>query len=152
MKKTLTTVSLAIVLGFAILFAGCTILNEYVATDTGALVVKKAGKIAGIAIGFEKPEDIENIIEYCDKLLLEKDISLKQAALEEGYAFLYDRYGTNPMTTMLISEATEIIGIVLEGNELNFLEGYDFTAMDMFVEAFRNGLSLATPKYKKLVR
>ncbi len=135
-----------------LLFMGCSILNEYVATDNGALVVKKAGKIAGIAIGFEKPEDIENIIEYCDKLLLEKDISLKQAALEEGYAFLYDRYGNNPMTTMLISEATEIIGIVLEGKELNFLEDYDFTAMDMFVEAFRNGLALATPKYKKLVR
>jgi len=137
-----------------VLFAGCAMLNEYVATDNGALVVKKAGRIAGIAIGFEKPEDIDKIIEYCDKLLLEKDTNLKEIALKKAYAFLYERYANTALTAALMAEVTDIIGIALNGVELNFLEGYDFTAMDMFVEAFRNGLVIASPKYKnkKLVR
>ncbi|MFA9409363.1 MAG: hypothetical protein ACERKJ_11110 [Candidatus Dadabacteria bacterium] len=141
-----------LILSLCVLFVGCAILNEYVGTDSGALVVKKAGRIAGIAIGFEKPEDINKIIEYCDKLLLEKDIDLKEVALQKAYAYLYERYATTALTAALMAEVTDIIGIVLDGAELNFLENYDFTAMDMFVEALRNGLAIASPKYKKLVR
>ena len=143
---------LQILIAVVFLFTGCTILNEYIATDTGAFVVKKAGKMAGIAVGFEKTEDINKIIEYCDKLLLEKDESLKKTALEYAYTYIYDRYGQNLQTALLMSEATELIGIVLKNDKLSFLDNYDFAAMDMFVLAFRDGLSLATPKHKKLVR
>jgi len=143
---------LPILMAVVFLFVGCTVLNEYIATDTGALVIKKAGKIAGIAVGFEKVEDIDKIIEYCDALLLEKDESLKKAALEYAYAYIYDRYGQNLQTALLMSEATDLIGIVLKDEKLSFLDNYNFEAMDMFVLAFRDGLSLATPRYKKLVR
>jgi len=136
----------------AFLFTGCKVLNEYVATDTGAAVIKKAGKIAGIAVGFERVEDIDKIIERCDSLLEEKNEGFKKAALEMAYAYIYDRYGQNLQTALLMSEATDLIGIVLKGNKLSFTDIYDFTAMDMFIVAFRDGLSLATPRHTKFIR
>ena len=123
-------------------FIGCAAINEYVATDTGTLVVKKGGKIAGIAVGFEKPGDIEKIESYCNYLLEEKDEGLKKAALETAYKYIYYRYGKNVKTAIIMSEVSDIIGIVIKDDTLSFLDGYDFTAMDMFVTAFRDGLIL----------
>ena len=123
-------------------FMGCQATNQYLQTDIGALIVKKAGKIAGIAVGFEKPQDIKKIEKYCNYLLEEKDEGLKKAALESAYKFIYKRYGKNVKTALLMSEATDIIGLVIKDETLSFTENYNLEAMDMFVKAFRDGLLL----------
>ena len=151
MRRTLTTISLAIVLGLTILFTGC-IFDEWLLTPTGEAVIKKAGKIAGLVTGFENVAKINEMIEKCDTLLLEKDEALKEAAIQTAYKYVYARYGHNVQTALLMSEASEIIGIVLNGNKLEFLDGYDSKAVDMFIVSFRNGLSLATPKHGKFLR
>ena len=124
------------------LFTGCAAIEQYVATDTGTLVVKKAGKVAGIVTGFETPGEVDKMIEYCDTLLVEKDIGLKKAAMEVGYKYIYDKYGENAKTVILMSEVSIIIGLVIKEGTLSFTDGYDFVAMDMFITAFRNGLVL----------
>jgi len=152
MKKTITTALLAIVLGFAILFAtGCK-FDEWLLTPTGEAIVKKAGKVAGLVTGFENVAKINEMIEKCDALLLEKEEALKEAAIQTAYKYVYARYGHNVQTAMLLSEASEIIGIVLNGNKLEFLDGYNTKSLDMFIVAFRNGLSLATPKHGRFIR
>ena len=133
-----------LVLLFAVcfLFTGCAILNEYIATDTGALVVKKAGRMAGIVTGFEEPEDVEKMINYCDEMLKEKDETLKQAAMKTAYKYIYKRYGKNQKTVIIMAEISDLVGVIIDGDTLSFMDGWDFTGTDMFITAFRNGLIL----------
>ena len=133
---------LSILIIILFMFSGCGAINQYIATDTGTLVVKKAGKVAGIVTGFETPAEVDKMIEYCDALLVEKDIGLKKAAMEVGYKYIYDKYGKNAKTVILMSEVSDIIGLVIKEGTLSFTDGYDFVAMDMFITAFRNGLIL----------
>lgn len=135
--------ALFILIAVCFLFIGCPFFNEYVATDTGALVVKKAGRMAGIVTGFEKPEDVEKMIEYCDALLKEKDETLKEAALIYAYAYIYKRYGKNQKTVIIMAEISDLVGVIIKENTLSFMENYSFVAIDMFVTAFRDGLILA---------
>ena len=133
---------LFVLIAVCFLFTGCTLLNEYVATDTGTLVVKKAGRLAGIVTGFEKPEDVEKMINYCNDMLKEKDELLKQTAMETAYKYIYKKYGKNQKTVVIMAEISDIVGIVVEGDTLSFLDDYSFVAADMFITAFRNGLAL----------
>lgn len=134
----------------AFLFVGCTLfqeLSEYAATETGALVLQEAGEIAGTIVGFEDPGEIEKLIEYCDDLLNQENESLKQRALEVAYAYIYKKYGHNVRTALLMSKATKLLGLIVKDDQLNFTEGYDLSGVDLFVKAFRDGLTLATPRY-----
>ena len=133
---------LIVILFIAFLFTGCAILNEYIATDTGALVVKKAGRMAGIVAGFEKPEDVEKMINYCNEMLKEKDESLKQMAMKTAYKYIYKRYGKNQKTVIIMAEISDLVGVIIDGDTLSFMDGWDITGTDMFITAFRDGLIL----------
>jgi len=150
-KRTVfTTFLLAMALGLAILFSGCTLLqdlSEYAATETGALVLQEAGEIAGTIVGFEDQSKIEQHIQYCDNLLEQKDEGLKKAALELAYTYIYTKYGQNVQTALLLSKATKLLGLIVKDEQINFIEGYDLAGVDLFIKAFRDGLSLATPRF-----
>lgn len=143
--------SLLILIATFFLFTGCK-FGDWLLTDTGSMVVNEAGELAGLITGFEKVEDIEKMIKKCDSLLLEKDEALKELALQEAYSYIYKRYGQNIQTAYLMSKATKLIGVILNEGKLEFLAGYKVEAMDKFIIAFRNGLSMATPRHTKFIR
>lgn len=145
-KKGNTIKVLLILMATLFLFSGCK-FGDWIVTDTGSMVVDEAGELAGIVTGFENVEKIEEMIVKCDTLLLEKDKALKELALQEAYTIIYKKYGHNPQTAYLISKATKLIGVILNKGELEFLAGYKMDVMDQFIVAFRNGLSMATPRY-----
>jgi hypothetical protein len=122
-------------------------LNDYAATETGALILQEAGEIAGAVVGFEDQAKIEENIQYCDNILSQQDESLKQRLLEEAYALFFKKYGHNPQTALLMRKATKLLGLVIKGDKLEFLEGYDLAGIDLFIKAFRDGLSLAVPRF-----
>lgn len=138
-------------LGLVILFGtSCTLfqkLSDYAATETGALIIQESGEIAGVIVGFEDPDKIEDMIEYCDDVLSIKDESVKQRALEAAYKYFFAKYGHNPQTTILMSKVTKLVGLIVKDDQIEFLEGYDSVGVDLFVQAFRDGLALAVPKY-----
>ena len=150
-KRTVfATILLAMFLVLAILFAGCTLfqgLSDYAATETGKLVLQEAGEIAGTIVGFEDQSKIEEHIQYCDNLLKQKDEGLKKAALELAYTYVYTKYGQNVQTALLLSKATKLLGLIVKDEQINFLEGYDLAGIDLFIKAFRDGLTLATPRF-----
>jgi len=139
-------------IALSVLFTtGCK-FGDWLLTDTGSMVVKEAGELAGLVTGFEKVEDIDKLIAKCDSLLLEKNEALKELAIQEAYSLIYAKYGHNPQTAYLMSKATTLIGIVLKEGKLEFLAGYNPVWMDDFIVAFRNGLSLATPRHGRFIR
>jgi len=149
MKKVL--VLLAMVMLFT--FTGCPkALTDFLATDAGALVASQAAELAGMVIGFENQDDVVKIVDYCDTLLKEKEETLKQAAMEAGAEYIYSKYGHNLQTALFVKKAFDLIGIVVIDGKLNFLEEYDLALLDKFILDFRNGVSLASPRHKKLIR
>ena len=149
-RTTFMTVLLAMALAFAILFSGCTLfqgLSEYAATETGALVLQEAGEIAGTIVGFEDQDKIEQHIQYCDDLLDQENEGLKQQALEVAYTYIYAKYGHNVQTALLVSKANKLVGLVFKDDRLTFLDNYNPMALELLVKAFRDGLTLATPRF-----
>jgi len=141
---------LSVILSIIFIFFGCTFfqgLADYAATETGQLVVQEAGEIAGTIVGFEDQTKIEEHIAYCDQLLNETNENLKQAALEVAYVYIYRKYGHNAETAILLSKATKLLGLVVKGETIDFIEGYDRAGLDLFIKAFRDGLTLATPRF-----
>jgi len=122
-------------------------LNDYAATETGALIIEETGEIVGTVIGFEDQDKIAEHIQYCDDLLSETAESAKQAALEAAATYFYAKYGHNAQTVTLMSKASKLIGVVFKDGKLDFLENYNPLALELFVKAVRDGFALAVPRF-----
>jgi len=142
MKRTITTVSLAMVLGFAILFStGCA---GWQLTDNQEFAVTKLSRIAGITLGLEKPEEIDQALSYIDYLSGIEDANLKEAALNAAVAYIYKKYGKTNKTVIIIAEVVDLLNVVVPDNAAGKIGNtIDMKLLNLALDGFKQGLILA---------
>ena len=141
MKRTLTTISLAIVLGLAILFTtGCA---GFQLTDNQEFAVTKLSRIAGITLGLDQPEEIDRAISYVDYVSGLEDANLKEAAINAAVAYIYDKYGKTNKTVIIVAEVVDLVKIVVPGDVAGDIDVIDMKLLNLALAGFKQGLILA---------
>ena len=140
MKRTLTTISLAIVLGLAIVFTGCAGLQL---TDNQEFAVTKLSRIAGITMGLDQPEEIDKALSYIDYVSGIEDASLKEAAIDAAVAYIYQKYGKTDKTVIIVAEVVDLVKIVVPGDVAGDIDVIDMKLLNLALDGFRQGLILA---------
>ena len=140
--KITGTVSLAIVLGISILFfTSCAGLQF---TGNQEFAVTKLSRIAGITLGLEKPEEIDQALSYIDYLSGIEDANLKEAALNAAVAYIYRKYGKTNKTVIIVAEVVDLVNVVVPNNAAGDIGNtIDMKLLNLALDGFRQGLILA---------
>ena len=140
MKQTLVTISLAIVLGLTIVFTGCA---GFQLTDNQEFAVTKLSRIAGITLGLEKPEEIDQALSYVQYLSGLEDASLKEAALNAAVEYIYKEYGKTNKTVIIVAEVVDLVKVVVPDNAAGDIDKIDMKLLNIALDGFKQGLELA---------
>ncbi len=120
--------------------SGCSTIKTYLLSDTGKAITKRAGRVAALVFANQNAEEVDKAISYSNYILEEKDADLKKIAIKTAYKYAYKKFGNNVQAALIASEISEILGLVLTGEKLEFVKDFNFEAVDIFVYAFRDTL------------
>ena len=142
MKRTITTISLAMVLGLAILFTtGCAGL---LLTPTQEMAVKKLARIAGITLALESPTEIDKALSYIEYMEGLEDGNIKDAAMAVAIEYVYTKFGKTNKTVILVAEVVDLLKIAIpEGAIDGISPEFDMKLLNMALAGFKEGLILA---------
>ena len=152
-KSIFCTVALAILLGYVILFStSCTGVNAFLQTESGQAVMEHGGVIAGVFVGSNNLDKIDEMVKVCDDYLKAENETAANLALEYAATYIFKKFGQTPQTMVAMAEVQKIAGVFMKDGKLNFLDTYNPVLLGKFVLAFRNGAALATPRHTKFIR
>lgn len=153
MKRTLTTISLAIVLGLMILFTtSCANVNAFLETEEGQAVIDHGGVIAGVFVGSNNLDKIDEIVKVCDDYLKADNETAANLALEYAATYIFKNYGQTPQTMIVMVEVQKLAGVFMKDGKLNFLDNYNPELLGKFILSFRNGAAMASPRQTKFIK
>ena len=153
LRTIFSTVAVAILMGCVILFStSCVGVTALLETAEGQAIIEHGGIIAGVFVGSNNIDKIDEIVEKCDTYLKEDNIPLRQAAMEAAYLYVFNKFGQTPQTMIVMAEVNQLAGVFIKDGELGFLDNYKPELIGKFMLAFRNGVSLATPRHTKFIR
>lgn len=152
LKTIFTTVALAILLGCVILFStGCQ-MTSFLQSASGVAVMEHGAVIAGVMVGSNNLDRIDEGVKICDEFLKAENETVKQAALEAATTYIFKKYGQTQQTMVIMAEVQKLAGIFMKDGKLGFLDNYNPEILGKFVLSFRNGLAMATPRHTKFIR
>lgn len=136
----------------AVLLAGCSTVNTFLGSESGEAVMEHGGIIAGVFVGSNNLDQIDEIVGMCDAYLKEENEAVQQVALEAVATYVFKKYGQTPQTMLVMAEVQQLAGVLFKDGELQFLENYKPELLGKFILAFRNGVAMATPRQTKFIR
>jgi len=149
LRTIFTTIALAFMI---VSFTGCQAATAFLQSPEGQAVMDHGGLIAGVFVGSNNLDRRDEIITKIDTYLNEPNLNLRQAAMEAAYLYIYKEFGKTPEAIIVIAEVQKLAGIFIKDGTLGFLDTYKPELVEKFVLAFRNGVSLATPRKTKFIR
>ncbi|OEU68494.1 MAG: hypothetical protein BBJ57_07390 [Desulfobacterales bacterium PC51MH44] len=152
LRTIFTTVALAVLLGCMILFTSCANVNAFLESESGQAVMDHGGVIAGVMVGSNNLDKIDEGVKICDEYLKAENETIKQAALEAATVYIFKKYGQTPQTMVIMAEVQKLAGVFMKDGKLGFLDNYNPELLGKFVLSFRNGLAMATPRQTKFIR
>ncbi len=152
-KTIFNTVALASLLGCVIIFStSCTGMNAFLQTESGQAVMDHGGVIAGVFVGSNNLDKIDEIVKICDDYLKADNETAANLALEYAATYIFKKFGQTPQTMVAMAEVQKIAGVFIKDGKLNFLDTYNPALLGKFVLAFRNGAALSTPRQTKFIK
>ena len=152
LRTFFTTVALAILLGCVILFStSCANVNAFLESAEGQAVMDHGGVIAGVMVGSNNLDKIDEGVGICDDFLKAENETVKQAALEAAVTYIFKKYGQTTQTMVIMAEVQKLAGVFMKDGKLGFLDNYNPEILGKFVLSFRNGLAMATPRHTKFI-
>jgi len=142
---------MAILLCFTVAFAGCSTMNSFIGSESGQAVMEHGGVIAGVFVGSNNLDKIDEIVGMCDDYLKEENEVAKQVALEVVTIYIFKKYGQTPQTMLVMAEVQKLAGVLLKDGKIQFLENYKPELLEKFILSFRNGVAIATPRQTKFI-
>jgi len=135
------------------LFTGCVGMNTFLESESGQAVIDHGGIIAGVMVGSNNLDKIDEVVEICDAYLKADNETVSQAALEYAATYIFKNYGQTQQTMVVMAEVQKLVGVFLKTDgTLGFLDNYNPVLLGKFVFSFRNGMAMATPRQIKFVR
>ncbi|MBW2178790.1 MAG: hypothetical protein JRG81_00215 [Deltaproteobacteria bacterium] len=145
--------SLFIIIAIVFLFTGCTGMNAFLESESGQAVIDHGGIIAGVMVGSNNLDKIDEVVEICDAYLKADNETVSQAALEYAATYIFKNYGQTTQNMVLMAEVQKLVGVFLKTDgTLGFLDNYNSVLLGKFVFSFRNGIAMATPRQTKFIR
>jgi len=153
LKTIFNTVALAILLGCVILFStSCANVNAFLETEEGQAVMDHGGVIAGVFVGSNNLDKIDEIVKVCDDYLKADNETASSLALEYAATYIFKKFGHTPQTMVVMVEVQKLAGVFMKDGKLHFLDNYNPELLGKFVLSFRNGAAMATPRQTKFIR
>jgi len=153
LKEIFTTVALAVLLGCMIVFTtSCQHVNAFLETEEGQAIMDHGGVIAGVLVGSNNLDKIDEMVEICDDYLKAEHETAANLALEVAATYIFKNYGQTTENMIVMAEVQKLAGVFMKDGTLHFLDNYRPDLLGKFVLAFRNGASMATPRKTKFIR
>jgi hypothetical protein len=153
LRTIFTTIALAVLLGGVVIFStSCAGMNTFFESEEGQAVMEHGGLIAGVFVGSNNLDKMDEIIEKCDGYLKAPNETLAQAGLEIAATYIFSKYGQTPQTMIAMAEVQKLAGVFLKDGKLGFLDNYNPEMLGKFILAFRNGVAMATPRQVKFIK
>lgn len=143
---------LLILLMASFLFASCSTMNPFLESESGQAVIDHGGIIAGVFVGSNNLDKIDEIVGICDDYLKAENETAANLALEVAATYIFKKYGQTPQTMIAMAEVQKIVGVFIKDGQLEFLDNYNPELLGKFIFSFRNGVALATPRQTKFIR
>ncbi len=112
-------------------------------TDNQEFAVTKLSRIAGITLGLEKPEDIDQAMVYIDYIKNIEDADLKELALTAGVEYVYKRYGKTSKVVIIVAEVVDILTVLVPEAAAGDIGKIDIKLLNLALDGFKQGLELA---------
>ncbi len=151
-KTIFNTVALASLLGCVILFTSCTGMTTFFESEQGQAVIDHGGVIAGVVVGGNNLNKIDEIVKVCDDYLKADNETAASLALEYAATYIFKNYGQTTQTMVVMAEVQKLVGVFMKGGKLNFMDNYNPALLGKFVLSFRNGVAMATPRQTKFIK
>jgi len=132
--------ALFISIALCFLFVGCLGLEV---TENQEYTIKKLARIAGITLGLECPDDVQEALSYLTYLETIEDGKLKDAAIDVAVKYAYDKYGKTSKTVIFVAELVDLLRIVIPDETGTH---FDTKLLDIAVSSFKEGINLTITK------
>ncbi len=153
LRTVFTTILLVFVLGLGILsLTSCTGMTTFLQTEEGQAVMEHGGVIAGVVVGSNNLNKIDEIVKVCDDYLKAGNETAANLALEYAATYIFKNYGQTTQTMVVMAEVQQLVGVFMKDGKLNFLDSYNPALLGKFVLSFRNGVAMATPRHIKFIK
>jgi len=153
LKSKFITFFLGIALGIGILFTtSCANVNAFLETESGQAVIDHGGVIAGVFVGSNNLDKIDEMVGVCDAYLKADNETAASLALEAAATYIFKKFGQSPQNMIIMAEVQQLVGVFMKGGKLHFLDNYNPELLGKFVFSFRNGAAMATPRHTKFIR
>ena len=153
LKTIFNKVALVILMGCVMLFTtSCVGVNAFLESPEGQAVMDHGGVIAGVFVGSNNLDKIDEIVGICDDYLKAENETAANLALEVAATYLFKKYGQTPQTMVIMAEVQKLAGVFIKDGKLHFLENYKPELLGKFILSFRNGAAMATPRQTKFIQ
>jgi len=162
-KRTITTISLAIVLGLAIVFTGC--LTGCFAglqlTPTQEMGIHKVARIAGITIALKKPDNAAKMLSYIQYINDPETVFTGPMNIDTILAaandHLLDKYGRTQENLIIAAELGDTIKFIVDMfPKMPTIDGeipdLNMPLLNVALDGFEEGINLANPKVDSKTR